>query len=210
MHPELKELLALRDGDGSAEAARHAERCGQCRAEIEELRLAADALRSLPECAPPPEAWGVIRNSIDRQRRLAVGTRLGVAAALVFAIGLVAVVGRLGAPNGGDGVTASSDIRATVEQLSNASRELEMVLQEPSIRSPVLTPRRAAMIVELEDRIALVDLALAQSTEVPSELEVALWSDRVELLDALVTARGGDNGADGVTSAVNRIQGRRE
>jgi hypothetical protein len=64
------------------------------------------------------------------------------------------------------------------------------------------------MIVELEDRIALVDLALAQHTDrQPDERAVVLWSDRVELLDALVTARSGESREFGVIHAVNRNQG---
>lgn len=102
----------------------------------------------------------------------------------------------------------AGDTREAIEHLSSASRDLEMILQESSLQTCVLSPRRAAMIVELEDRIALVDLALSRQTErEPGERAVALWSDRVELLDALVTVRSGDLRSDGVTYADNRYQG---
>jgi hypothetical protein len=121
-----------------------------------------------------------------------------------------AIVGRFG-PAGGDIESLSaSDTTEAVEQLSNASRELEWVLRDGSLRSPVLSPRQAAMIVELEDRIALVDLAIAQSRETePDVRAVALWSDRVELLDALVTARSGAVRFDGIARANNRNEGSR-
>lgn len=207
MHPEMDELLALRDGEGSAEAGRHAERCERCRAEIEALRSAAAALRSLPQSEPPSGAWDEIRRRIAARKRRAVAIRLGLAAAAVFVVATAVVVERLAMLKGGDNAMSSGDVRATVEQLSSASRELETVLQDLSVRAPVLTPRRAAMIVELEDRIALVDLALGQSSDATGELEVALWSDRVELLDALVAVRGADSETDGVMFAVNRNQG---
>jgi hypothetical protein len=59
MHPTLDDLLALRDGDGPADAARHVEQCERCSGAIEELRAAASALRALPASgAGPPEAVG--------------------------------------------------------------------------------------------------------------------------------------------------------
>jgi hypothetical protein len=98
--------------------------------------------------------------------------------------------------------------RVAVEHLSAASRELELVLQDPSLRSRVLSPQRAAVIVELEDRIALVDRALAENADQePGARTVVLWSERVELLDALVAARGGEPREIVVTPAVIRNQG---
>jgi ABC-type enterochelin transport system substrate-binding protein len=72
----------------------------------------------------------------------------------------------------------------------------------------VLSPRRAAVIVDLEDRIATLDMAMAdQTADWGVEKNVALWSRRVELLDALVTARTGTLGEEGVGYAVFRYEG---
>ena len=208
MHPKMDELLALRDGDGAAETARHVERCDQCRAEVEELRAMASALKDLPSSAPPGEAWTEIRHRIVLHRRRSTGVRFALVAASVFAAAAVTLVARFGVVGGDPDRPGINETRVAVEHLSTASRELELVLEDPSLQSRVLSPRRAAMIVELEDRIALVDIALAQNTDYePDERAVVLWSDRVELLDALVIARGGESREIGATLAVNRNQG---
>jgi hypothetical protein len=208
MHPKLDELLALRDGDGAVDTARHVERCERCRAKLEELRATASALRDLPSFAPPSEAWAGIRQRIISHRRRSTGVRVALVAACFLAVAAVTLVARFGALGDDPRRPGIADTRLAVEHLSSASRELELVLQDPSLQSQVLSPRRAAMIVELEDRIALVDIALAQRTDdEPGERAVVLWSDRVELLDALVTARGGETRGIGVTHAVNRNRG---
>ena len=144
---------------------------------------------------------------IINQRRRPVDKRLGIAVAIFLALATAAIVGRIGMKGGSVNTAITDDTRIAIEQLSIASRELERVLQDSSLRSPVLSTRQAAMIVEIEDWIALVDLALAQDTHDRGERAVALWSDRVELLDALVTARGGEVSTDGVVVANNREKG---
>jgi hypothetical protein len=208
MHPNLDELLALRDGDGGADTARHVERCELCRAELEELRATMGALRELPSIAPPGEAWTGIRHRIVSQRRRSTRSRFALVAASILAVTAVTLVARFGGLGSDPESAGIGEARMAVEHLSTASRELELVLQDPSLQSRVLSPRRAAMIVEIEDRIAIVDIALAENTSAgPDERAVVLWSDRVELLDALVTARRGDTGDIGVMHAVNRNQG---
>ncbi len=207
MHLDLDELLALRDGEGTVEAERHVAGCKSCRAEIGGLRAASNALRALPPCPPPQGSWAMIRRRIINQRRRPVDKRLGIAVAIFLALATAAVVGRIGMKGGSVNTAITDDTRIAIEQLSIASRELERVLQDSSLRSPVLSTRQAAMIVEIEDWIALVDLALAQDTHDRGERAVALWSDRVELLDALVTARGGEVSTDGVVVANNREKG---
>lgn len=208
MHPNLVELLALRDGEGTFGVERHVEGCEQCRAELEELRLAAEALRALPPYPPPEGSWNDLRHRLVTERRKPVDLRIGVAAAVLLALATAAIVGRLGPPSGTLESVSVGETREVVEQLSNASRELELVLRDWSLQSPVLSPRQAAMIVEIEDRIALIDLAIAQNHErEPDVRAVALWSDRVELLDALVSARGGGLRSEAVVPASNRNQG---
>jgi hypothetical protein len=205
MHPNLDELLAHRDGDGTVETTRHIEACDQCQAAIAELHQAAFALKELPTIAPPDDAWSHIRDRVLGQRRKSKSTRLAVAAAVVLALATAMFMTR---PQPFEESRAESDTDDTlvaIEQLSGASRELEMVLRETSLQTRVLSPRRAAMIVELEERIALVDIALSQPAVLePDQRAVALWSDRVELLDALVTVRGGDPRSNGVTHAANQ------
>jgi hypothetical protein len=193
MHPSQQELLDLRDGEGTAETERHLQSCVRCAREVDELRVAADALRDLPCFSPEEDLWPRVEGALlDRRRRktrLIVGA---VAAALVVAAtSLVAV--RLGSRGESIARVSPADLGMAVEQLQVASSELESMLQSPSLRAPVLSPQRAALIVEIEDRIAVVDLALSRNEpEFAGPRAVALWSDRVELLDALVVVRSGD------------------
>lgn len=209
MHPSPDELLAQRDGEGTVEVERHIAHCAQCRMELENLRAVSVALRGLPPYPPPKGSWEAVRRRLAARDRKPADLRLGVAAAVLLALATAAVIGRLGTDGGGPPGVSSRDALHAVEQLESASRELELVLRTTSLRSRVLSPRQAAKIVELEDRIALVDLAISQNPERdPGVHTVALWSDRVELLDALVTARSGAVPVAGAVHAINRNTGR--
>jgi hypothetical protein len=207
MHPNLDDLLALRDGEGPAEAARHVEQCAQCSDEIEELRSAASALRALPGIGADRDHWPEIQRRVAKRRRRIRALQIGAAAASMTAIVAAAVLVGLPASTTSP-VASTEDARVAIGELADASRELEAVLRDPALQQQVLSPRRAAVIVDLEDRIAVLDMALAdQPSDWGVEQNVALWSHRVELLDALVTARTGTLGEDGVGYAVFRYEG---
>lgn len=207
MHPSLDDLLALRDGDGPAEAARHVEQCTQCSDEIEELRSAALALRALPGVGTSRDHWPEIRRRVVGRRRRIRALQIGAVAASIIAV--VATVVTVRSPvSTTRPVASTADARIAIDELAEASRELEAVLRAPALRRQVLSPKRAAVIVDLEDRIAVLDMALAdQPTDWGVEQNVALWSHRVELLDALVTTRTGALGEEGVGYAVFRYEG---
>lgn len=209
MHPNLEELLALRDGDGAVETARHVERCDECRGIVDDMREVAAELRQLPPVPAPPGTWAAILEKAERSSRRPVGAHFGVAAAVVLAVSVAALVARFEPVSRESDSLAEGEARRAIEQLTSASRELELVLHDAALRTPVLSTRQAAMIVEIEDRIALVDMALADDSHDHGELAVALWSDRIELLDALVTARGAQVVSDSVVVAINQEDGRR-
>ena len=207
MHPNLDDLLALRDGEGPAEAARHVERCEQCSDEIEELRSASSALRALPAVGADRDLWPEIRRREVGRRRRILALQIGAVAASMIAV--MTTVFLVRAPDSLMGPVASTEgARFAIDELTDASRELEAVLRDPALQQQVLSPSRAAVIVDLEDRIAVLEMALAdQPSDWGVEQNVALWSHRVELLDALVTARTGTLGEDGVGYAVFRYEG---
>jgi hypothetical protein len=207
MHPNLDDLLALRNGEGTAEAARHVEQCAQCSDEIEELRSAASALRALPDIGADRDRWPEIQRRIVGRRRRMRALRIGAVAASMIAA--VTAVFFMRASDSSMGPVASNEeARFAIGELADASRELEAVLRDPALHQQVLSPRRAAVIVDLEDRIAVLDMALVdQPSDWGVEQNLALWSHRVELLDALVTARTGTLGEDGVGYAVFRYEG---
>ena len=187
-HPGLEELLALRDGDGEALVADHVAGCEQCAAEVESLREVASGLRGLPHCAPPRDLWPDISGGVPRRRRQTVWMAAVAAAAVLMVIG----VAQWRSPRVPHETSNEPNPAAMVKELSSASRELEALLRNPAFQGQILSARRAAVIVDLEDRIAMVDMALAADPEAGSEVRtVALWGHRVQLLDALVTARGG-------------------
>jgi hypothetical protein len=187
MHPTTSELLGRRDGDGSL--------------------AVRDGLRALPELEPPPGSWDRILAEHRRRRRARVAWQAAAGAAVLAIATLVPVVGvrspsaPASPPQAGSG--------ADVGELVAASRELERVLRAPALQSPVLRPEEAARIVELEDRIAVIDVELGAVGPRPtSGRAVVLWSDRVELLDELVRARAGVEGSGDVVVAVKQTNGR--
>jgi hypothetical protein len=206
MHPNLDELLALRDGDGPAAASGHVARCPRCADELAELRAAAAALRSLPVLGPERDHWPEIRRRVFARRR-ARAVRLVAAAASFAAVVTTTVLTRSPSPTGAPDPSAAS-ARTAVDELAAASRGLEEVLRDPALQRQVLSPRRAAVIIDIEDRIAVVDAVLAdQFSDEPVATDVALWSYRVELLDALVAARAGSLGDGGFVQAVYQHEG---
>jgi len=185
--------LALRDGDAPPEVATHVAQCAICAAELEDLRRLRDELRRLPVLDPGGDGWerlgwriGTARRRLIRRRWLAAAAML-IAGAILVAAGLMVSGRQPGRP----AARAAAD-EAVIDHLISASRQLELVLQSPALRSRVLTPGEAAEIVDLEDGIALIDARLAASDAgMPRDQQVVLWTDRVGLLDELLQARGG-------------------
>ena len=199
MHPTPDEMLALRDGNADPEIAAHVNDCVRCAGELDRLAELREGLRGLPQLQPPSGGWDVIRVAAQRRQELRRRRRwAAAAAALVAGVALWLGVGslRVFQPGTDSEVVGSANLDALIA----ASSQLERALQVPSLRTRVLTPQEAAQIVVIEDRIALIDLRLARPAgDVPSGHAVELWSDRVELLDALVQARGGTT-----SPAINR------
>jgi hypothetical protein len=199
-HPSLEELLALRNGDEESSVADHVASCGQCMVELASLREVARALRGLPNLSPPRDLWPAISGEMPR-KRLRTGW-MAVAAAAAAAVMFIGLAQWWSARAQRQASTETNHT-TVVEELNSASRELEELLRNPAFQGQILSARRAAVIVDLEDRIAMVDLALAAESNAGSEDRgVALWSQRVELLNALLTARGGLARDDDLVEAV--------
>lgn len=211
MHPKLEQLLDLRDGNGDAGVASHVRVCGRCSDVLAELRATAAALRALPEMAVAENQWPQIAQRAHRQRRRSAMIRGAITAAGVLAVFSAVMVMHDAQPGEVALARLDQDAQLAIEELTSASQELELVLKTPSLRNQVMSPQRAAIIVDIEDRITLVDLALAEGLgDSPDELAVALWSDRVGLLDALVTVRTTPVGSDAIVYANNSFEGSNE
>ena len=183
MHSTMDDLIALRDGDGSAQAQQHLEACPACRQQFDLLHQRVAALRALPALRPPRDRWEGIREVIlrdrGRRRRRYVGWgSLAAAAVAVLVVG-VQVMG----PGPGSTVSAS-DLQALIEQ----SQQLEGALRAYDPTSRVLNGRAAGAVAELEDRIAVIDagLAEAQGRSASRDEMMNLWRQRIQLMDELV------------------------
>jgi len=75
--------------------------------------------------------------------------------------------------------------------LVEQSAQLDELLASLPAQRPLMTGATASTIAGLEDRIALVDeqIAFSAAGKVPVPQRAALWSDRVELMNALVSVR---------------------
>lgn len=76
------------------------------------------------------------------------------------------------------------DAEQQIATAKSESQQLELQLHAWNPQSRVLNSRAAAMVMELEDRIADLDVRLAQTPE--SERQLALWQQRVGLMNTLV------------------------
>ena len=197
-HPSLEELLDVRDGEGTPEAAAHVEACPDCAAEVESLRETASMLRELPQLAPEHDQWPAIRDSLEGEERgwlgkAVVGTALALAATLVILVLLPGTV-----PPGGDGPaglagagrqTPVSD--AEIARLVEESQRLEGLLRRVGTQSRVTDGWSAHTVADLQDRIALVDAQLAADggVRVTPRMRARLWRVRVDLMNELVRAK---------------------
>jgi hypothetical protein len=186
-HCTMKDLIEIRDGEGSAVAREHLAECDACRVELDRLHQRVAALKALPSLRPPRDRWPLVRDAVSVKRRRARWQRAGLGALAAAA----ALVGVIAVSSLGPGVAAVSaeEIEALVEE----SQELERVLDELYRQGRVVDGVTAAAIAELEDRIALVDWGIqrAQAGAASREELANLWRERVTLMDQLVSTHAG-------------------
>jgi anti-sigma factor RsiW len=189
-HLVMDELLALRDGEGSAFARSHVESCEACRGELERLYQVRSKLRAMPTFGPPRELWPRIRQHVLRRRmRKRLGLRaIGLAAAAALA-GFVILRGP-----GVEPAADAADVwvaEATSEDLGpviNRARQLETLLQVYAPQRRVYDAPTALATSVLEDRIGVLDQILLESRALGADREVlrGLWGERVDALEQLV------------------------
>jgi anti-sigma factor RsiW len=186
MHLSLEELLAVRDGEASAEAVSHVASCPTCAAEIARLRAVQHDLAALYEERPQQDLWPALHSAIASRRRLrrlvlAGWVAAGLAAAFTLAIGV----------RGGLEAWHEARLAQETKQLVAESQRLEQLLRSPDAAGRVMSGNTAGTVLQLEDRIALIDaqLARAKSERYPSQDVVSLWQERVQLLDALLSVQ---------------------
>ena len=188
-HLAMEELLALRDGEGSAFARKHVESCEMCRTEVERLYQVRAQLRALPRYKPPRDLWIRVANEVRRRRwRRRFGLRTAGLAAVAILTGVVVLRGpsQRGGERAGEWVVeeTSQDLGPMIVR----SQELEGLLQRYTPRYRVYDAPTALAVSALEDRIGILDRMLSESRAAGMDREVlvGLWGERVEALETLV------------------------
>jgi hypothetical protein len=186
MHLSLEDLLAVRDGEATAEAADHAASCPECTVEIESLRSVQRGLAALPEEPPAQDLWPALRAEVAARRQHHRSVLAGRAAACLAAAFTLVIAVR-----GGLEAWHEANLARETRELVATSQRLEQRLRTYGGASRVVTGRTAGAIVQLEDRIAAVDAQLGRvgADRVHSQDALALWQERVRLLDALVSVQ---------------------
>jgi predicted nucleic acid-binding protein len=212
MRPSTEDLLSTRDGEPLPAATRvEIEASPESAREVERLRAVQRSLQNLPELAPPAGAWERIlaaeqRTSAARRRIVRSVAGLGVAAAAA----VVAVIVFVAGPTDDTPLRIVRDrtsftIVGDLQNLSPAaepvayaaiaaeSARLERLLADMP-RAPVTRLGTVSTIVGIEEQIALLDEQLSYGDAIGLEgpQRAVLWSERVDLMNALVLVRSVD------------------
>lgn len=188
-HLGLEELLELRDGRGTGAAQEHVEDCVTCRDELEGLYQVRSHLRALPSLSPPRDRWPELRRTIVSERRQRRSRRLflGSIAAAALALLATGIVRQL------DQRAEERQRNALEAQISDLKEQSQLLDAEVRALSRRATKGwQAEVLVDLEDRLDVVDDALEQlagderqAVPVP-QAELELWAQRLELQSSMI------------------------
>jgi len=180
-HGTTEELLAVRDGEGSAWAKAHVDACAACAAELYRLEQVRAQLRALSAFAPPRDRWAVVveRTKRERRQRRFSGAAGLAAAAALGGLLLVAVQGTRP-----DTLQAETTLRSAMAR----SQAMEQVLKGMDPDARALGGEAAGAVVDLQQRLEAIDARLGDPSEWRSEpgRQAQLWNERAGLLSALV------------------------
>jgi hypothetical protein len=186
-HLSMEQLVALRDDDrsepGNAVGLDHFAGCQHCHAELDRLHQRTARLRALPSLAPGSNEFPAVRQRITVARRIqsraAASIGLAIAATALFSVITRDIVH-----------PKRLDAEQMLQKEMTQSQLLEQKLQAWNPEQRVIDGRTAAVVIQLENRIADLDseiAAAAQSRQAARlENQLKLWQQRVGLMNALV------------------------
>jgi len=157
-HGTTEELLAVRDGEGTAWAQTHVAVCAACAVELRRLEQVRARLRALPAFAPPRDRWASVAERARRerrQRRWSAAAGLAAAAA-IGALVLFAVQGTRP-----DTLEAQTTLRSAMAR----SQAMEQVLNGVDPDARALGGEAAAAVVELQRQIEALDARLGDPAQ---------------------------------------------
>ena len=201
MRPSTEDLLAVRDGEPLDATAKAVIESSLVHGRnVERLRRVQNALRALPAFEPPADVLARVlevkeAREVGRTRWLRVAGAGVAAAVATAAIVYVTTSGQSGQPDAAPAtLVVSGEPNAppmSYVSLVEQSGRLDQLLAELPAQRPLMTGATASTIAGLEDRIAFLDeqLAFSAAGKVPVPQRAALWSDRVDLMNALVSVR---------------------
>jgi hypothetical protein len=154
-----------------------------------------DALRALPLATPPRSALPALQARLAARRRASQLRRLlplaAAAAVGVLAVGVLLRSGGPAAPM--DPAQSAPAPDPATSALIAQNRVFEDALRSTAFSAHPLSGRDALAGAELEDLIAMVDVAL--SAESDPEQARDLWAQRLGLMRELAALRSSDDGA---------------
>jgi hypothetical protein len=181
-HCTMEDLLDLRAGEGSVAARRHVAECAACEAELDALHQRVAQLKALPPRRPSRDRWPAVRDVLAAERRLHRRRIAWRVAGLAAAAGLFGIIVLRGVGPG-----AAAAYADDIAQAKEQSAVIEQRLGEHDVSGGVMSGQEAALAADLEDRIAVIDGALAQTAR---EVELlTLWQRRVDLMEQLYEVR---------------------
>ncbi|MFI5280284.1 MAG: hypothetical protein ACHQU1_07305 [Gemmatimonadales bacterium] len=180
-HTTIEELLAVRDGEGTAWAKDHAATCAACAGELFRLEQVRAQMKALPVLTPPRDRWTRIAVAVKDERR---ARRVRGVTGLMAAAGLAALVLIAVRPAGGDKASEA----AALDRAMARSQALEQTLNALSPETRALTGDAASAVAELEDHLARIDARLADPGiwQGNPGRAAQLWQERSGVLSALV------------------------
>jgi hypothetical protein len=165
--------------------------------EIERLKRGFD---DLPETMPPRAVWHRIREQAEAEgllgrsqthQRVRWLAGAGIAAAVVLAVlRLPGVLGPEQTPLADDMPFTPEFDAGSLGDLMVQSQELERDLRAITYQPRTMRASTAATILNLEDRIALIDYQLNHpAIRMTPAQEQQYWRERIRLMDSLVKLR---------------------
>lgn len=148
-----------------------------------------ERLRGLPDFDPPAGGWSRLSARMQARRRqfIAAGGGLALAASVLVAVGLTGLRPITALQNPGNGTSGSGLQAQEVAHLIDRSQRLEHRLSQARPQVAVWDTRRASRAALLERALERVDAELnSPNTHDRPDSAERLWSDRVELMNALV------------------------
>jgi hypothetical protein len=209
MRSRTEDLLSLRDAE-PLDAQRRAALgdTAKTAADVERLRQMRRALGELPQLEAPAHVWQNVVAALEPPARrpsrlLRTLASAAIAASVAAAALYVAAPLRNGGHDAAPSTIVASDgtvavppsagpvVPASYVALVEESARLERMLASIPYQRPLMKASTAGTIAGLEDRIAFIDQQLAYSSarRAPIEQRQLLWTERVELMNALVHVR---------------------